>query len=117
MLWNCRSRYGNGTEGRRPKEVAWRTEHLGYETWILARSRHSHGTRVWDFWRAVSVPAIFWVLSAPLYLERDVSLSRHKCDRVRINRPPLAIAGFDMATSSSVLVPTTLKSSAMSITH
>ena len=41
------------------------------------------------------------------YLDADVSVIRHRCERVRTNRLPRAIAGLDMATSSSELVAIT----------
>ena len=47
---------------------------------------------------------------------RAASLSRHRWERVRMNRLPLEMAGLDMATSSSELVAMTLKLSVVSIT-
>ena len=44
------------------------------------------------------------------------SVSRHRCERVRMNRLPRAIAGLDIATSSSELVATTSKPFAASST-
>lgn len=41
------------------------------------------------------------------YCDADVSVIRHRCERVRMNRLPRAIAGLDMATSSSELVAIT----------
>ena len=35
------------------------------------------------------------------------SVNRHRCERVRMKRLPRAIAGLDIAVSSSELVPTT----------